>query len=83
MGYGINGLGNDHLYVFVDERFLEAAQMAETEDDIQIDVWVQFRLNRSSFCAMHFAIDEISTNLAIFFPKSSQSTELQKFDLKT
>ena len=86
MGYGINGLGNDHLYVFVNNKFLEVVLpegQRKNENDIEVDVWVRFSLNRSAFCAMHYAIDAMSTNMELLFPQTKQGEETRLYDLRT
>jgi len=82
MGYGINGLGNDHIFLFVSQAFLQAAKITASNDNVDIDVWVSFQMSRTSFCSMHLAIDNM-LDLRILFPTTTQRTRPQKFDLKT
>ena len=78
---GLNGMGHDHVFVYVDENFLRAANL--TEEPCVLQAEVQFEMNRSPFCNMHFAVDQASPNVDLLFPTSAKTTRHKEFDLKT
>ena len=74
--YERNGLGHDHINVSVDENFLEAIGYSGVDQDVEVEV--QFELNRDAFCSMHYAIDQMPGKMDILFPCPPKRKEMRQ-----
>ena len=80
--YGIDGIGKDCLYVCLSE---ECIRDMDLEAGSTMEGQVQFVMDRSSFCRLHYGIDELkeTSNIPLLFPHPLNfKRPKEKYDVK-
>lgn len=61
--YGYDGRGKEHIYIFVNAVTASALGLSPKKE---VELEIQFQMDRKFFCRMHYALDSVQTTDVIF-----------------
>lgn len=64
--YDYDGRGKEHIFIALSPQFVTAMSKLGHKNGSEIEVEIQFQMDRGLFCMMHYAIDCIKSSETVF-----------------